>query len=144
MKGNGLFKKSVFGRLDVFLFFGRFQKNEIFQKWSGRVWGVSGTIPDLLGLIPDLFGTILDQNRLKTYIRKIGIKIPIKIPIESLTPRCGIPAPWCAPCWARALGPFICWALLGPFICWALLGPFICWALLGPFIFQKTHFSEKA
>ena len=27
------------------------------------------------------------------------------------------------PCWARALGPFICWALLGPFICWALLGP---------------------
>ena len=42
------------------------------------------------------------------------------------------------PCWAWALGPFICWApgpggvLLGPVICWALLGPFICWALLGP------------
>ena len=36
------------------------------------------------------------------------------------------------PCWARALGPFICLALLGPGPCWAHSRGCICWALLGP------------
>ena len=40
------------------------------------VWEVSGTIPDLFRPILDNVRPILDQNRLKTYIRKIPIKNP--------------------------------------------------------------------
>ena len=67
-------KKSVFRPADVSCFF---VAKHVFQKCSRSVWEVSGTIPDLFRPILDQFWTIVDQNRLKNYIRKIPITNPI-------------------------------------------------------------------
>ena len=84
MGENGLFKKSVLGRLDVSLILGVFLKKMFFpkvvQKGPGGVWDHPRPIPAYSGPILDHFGPKSPKN---LYINiLIYIYIYIYIPID--------------------------------------------------------------